>query len=58
MEKNLERLMRVVSDLNAASESEIKKWRTLYKKQKKKAKANSLTDTIAEITNLCDRNTS
>jgi hypothetical protein len=50
--------MRVVSDLNAASESEIKKWRTLYKKQKKKAKANSLTDTIAEITNLCDRNTS
>lgn len=32
LENNLDRLMRVVSDLNAASESEIKKWRTLYKK--------------------------
>lgn len=56
--RHLDALITSVSDLQAASESEINKWRQRCLKQRHKAKANAISDTIKQITQIYDKNAS
>ena len=58
LDHHLDCLIRSVSDLQAASASEVNKWRQRCLKQKQKLKTYSMQDTMRQITMMYDKNAS